>query len=148
MPADKKPSPAWDNQRRQLRFGSRVVKRFQRLAPNLELILAAFQELGWPERIDNPLGGSYKQGHERLRDAIKKLNRGQDILRFHADGTGQGIRWEVGGDTDVTTIAPTSHPGWGVDKGLKGGRMIPTGRCCRSVTMSMLRLNFSTCRLP
>jgi hypothetical protein len=100
MTSDKKPSPLWNCQRRELRFGSCVVKRLQRPAPNLELILAAFQELGWPERIDNPLGGSYRRAPEHLRDAIKKLNRGQDILRFHGDGTGRGIRWEAVGEPE------------------------------------------------
>jgi hypothetical protein len=91
----KKTLPDWDAQRRKLRFGRRLVKHFARPAKNQELILAAFGELGWPERIDNPPGGSHKRAHEHLRDSIKRLNRGQNILCFHADGTGEGIRWEV-----------------------------------------------------
>jgi hypothetical protein len=88
--------PGWvPSPRRELRFGSRLVKRLARPAKNQELILAAFQELGWPEYMENPITGPRKTAHERLRDVIKKLNRGQNILRFHADGTGDGIRWQV-----------------------------------------------------
>jgi hypothetical protein len=102
--------PVWNRERRELRFRRHLVKRFLRPAKNQQLIIAAFAELRWPERMENPVGGPHKRAHEHLRDAVKKLNRGQDILRFHADGTGQGIRWEVVGPKhgrpDRTHIAP------------------------------------------
>ncbi len=97
MTVRKKTLPIWDAEHHELRFGRRLVKRFSRPAPNQELILAAFQELGWPARIDNPLGGKHKRAHEHLRDSVKRLNRGQNILHFSADGTGEGIRWEAVG---------------------------------------------------
>jgi hypothetical protein len=47
--------PAWDARRRLILCGDRVVKRFRRPAKNQTLILDAFQEEGWPGRIDDPL---------------------------------------------------------------------------------------------
>jgi hypothetical protein len=88
--------PFWDRDRRELRLGDRIVKRFPRLAPLQELILQAFQEQGWRRRIDDPLpGGSEQVPQERLRGTIKKLNGHQEcpLLRFEADGTGRGVRW-------------------------------------------------------
>jgi len=89
--------PVWDGHRRELNWGSLVVKRFRQPARNQEAILAAFQEEGWPSRIDDPLSG--KRGwdaQERLRGAVKKLNRQQTrLLRFLSDGAGQGVLWEA-----------------------------------------------------
>jgi len=59
------------------------------------MILAAFQEENWPARIDDPLpGDDNRDGPERLRDTVKKLNR-QKVRRIHfsCDGTGEGILW-------------------------------------------------------
>jgi hypothetical protein len=69
------------------------------VAKNVVKILDAFQEDGWPKRIDDPLQPSKDQ--QRLHEAIKRLNDNLDILRFRADGTGQGILWEI--------IAPESE---------------------------------------
>jgi hypothetical protein len=48
--------------------------------------------------VVNPLGArSTRKAHERLHDAIRDLNRGQQqqLIRFSGDGTGQGITWEA-----------------------------------------------------
>lgn len=90
--------PQWDAVRRELRVGEVVVKRFRGAAPNQTTILAAFEEEGWPERIDDPLPPDpYCSSSERLHDAIKNLNRNHlvPLLRFHGDGTGRGIRWQI-----------------------------------------------------
>jgi len=89
-------APAWDSIRRELRLGDIVLKRFRQPAKNLETILAAFQEEGWPPGIDDPLpGGDSVDAHERLHDAVKKLNKQTvHLIRFLRDGTGQGIIWE------------------------------------------------------
>ena len=99
-PFGKRPSqsglPYWDGAAHELRFHGRLVKRYQRPSPNQEMILAAFQEEGWPPRIDDPLPPCDDQEpRQRLRDAIKNLNRNQryGLIRFFGDGTGQGIRW-------------------------------------------------------
>jgi hypothetical protein len=92
------PAPRWDAARRELRLGSQLVKAFRLPSPNQELILTAFDEEGWPPRIDDPLP---PQPHilvkRRLHDAIKNLNRNQRTphIRFLGDGTGQGVCWRL-----------------------------------------------------
>jgi hypothetical protein len=86
--------PHWDPERRQLWFASVLVKTFHRIACCQELILAAFEEQGWPSRMDSPLPGG-EHAHEALRNAAKKLNQQLNgLFGFHLDGTGKGITWE------------------------------------------------------
>lgn len=90
--------PKWDRVRRELRVGGRIVKAYRRPAPNQETILVAFEEEGWPFRIDDPLAcHADHDPKRRLHDAINKLNgrQKQRILRFRGDGTGHGILWEL-----------------------------------------------------
>lgn len=88
--------PLWDCQRRELRMGNWVIKRYKLPSPNQETLLAAFEEEGWPLRIDDPLppvpGVISKR---RLHDTIKSLNRNQKcrLISFKGDGTGEGICW-------------------------------------------------------
>jgi len=91
------PLPKWDDQRRQLRVGAEVVKEFKLPSPNQETVLMAFEEDGWPPRIDDPLPPLPQlDPRRRLHDTIKALNRKQKttLLRFMGDGSGEGIRWE------------------------------------------------------
>jgi hypothetical protein len=90
------PLPVWDADRRELRLGKLVVKRFRQPAENQELILAAFEEDGWPPRIDNPLASDGDtDAVDRLHDAVKKLNRqAKRLIRFRSDGRGTGVLWE------------------------------------------------------
>lgn len=81
---------------RELRLGDRLVKRFRLPSPNQETILLAFQEEGWPRRIDDPLPPTpYQESSHRLRETIKSLNRhqAQRLIHFGAAGDGQGILW-------------------------------------------------------
>ena len=90
--------PKWDRSRQQLRVGNFVVKQFKVPAANQERILAAFEEEGWPCRIDDPLPPHPEQDPKRrLHDTINSLNRNQkqSVLRFVGDGSGLGIRWEL-----------------------------------------------------
>ena len=101
-------TPVWDDQRHELRLGGTLVKRFKWRAANQEAVLAAFQEEGWPPRIDDPLSPvPDTDPKRRLSDAIKCLNRKQanSLLRFSGDGTGEGILWEV-----VTVEDPVPEP--------------------------------------
>jgi hypothetical protein len=102
--------PHWDPATRVLRFGGHVVKRYRVPSSTQEVILAAFQEEGWPPRIDDPLPpvGAANPKH-RLRDAIRHLNSNQKsrLIRFRGDGTGQGILWELV-DGPAPTIAAAS----------------------------------------
>lgn len=89
--------PEWDARKRELKFQGEIVRAFRSTAPNQERILAAFQEEGWARRIDDPLPPQSNQDpQERLRSAIKQLNRSQDnkLLRFCGDGSGRGILWQ------------------------------------------------------
>jgi hypothetical protein len=91
------PKPKWDRQRRQLRVGSEIVKEFKLPSPNQETVLMAFEEEGWPPRIDDPLPPQPQlDPRRRLHDTIKALNRKQkhNLVRFRGDGSGEGIRWE------------------------------------------------------
>src|SRR5262245_54360552 len=61
--------PRWIVRRRELHCGVLLVKRFVAPAPNQELVLSAFEEEGWPGRLDDPLPGeSGLDGPERLRE--------------------------------------------------------------------------------
>jgi hypothetical protein len=87
----------WNDSRRELCVGEAIVKRYREPAPNQEAILRAFEEEGWPPRIDDPLppvnGIDPKR---RLKATIHDLNRNQRIplVHFHGDGTGTGILWD------------------------------------------------------
>jgi hypothetical protein len=89
--------PCWDAAAQVLQLAGRVVKRYLHPSPNQELVLAAFEEEGWPRRIDDPLrpavGVDPKQ---RLRDTIRTLNAKQEnrLIRFRAAGTGEHVIWE------------------------------------------------------
>lgn len=90
--------PIWDRDRQQLQVRGRLVKQFKLHSPNQETILMAFEEEGWPPRIDDPLMPQHDiDPKERLRNTIKSLNRKQvhRLIRFMGDGTGQAIRWEL-----------------------------------------------------
>jgi hypothetical protein len=90
--------PQWDRESMELRFADVLVKRFRLPSPNQVAILDAFEEEGWPARIDDPLPPQPGiEPKRRLHDAVKNLNRNQQVacLRFHGDGTGQRVRWAV-----------------------------------------------------
>jgi len=89
-------APRWDSQRRELSWAGVVLKRFRSRAENQGLILSAFEEEGWPGRVDDPLPPvASSDGSSRLRDAIRRLNEGHSlpVVRFAGDGTGTGICW-------------------------------------------------------
>lgn len=93
--------PFYDQQRRTLFFGKRVVKRFRVPAVNQELILRAFEEEGWPPQIFDPLPQTPGiDPKKRLHDAIYRLNIHQEcaLLAFAGDGTSNGLLWRA---TDV-----------------------------------------------
>lgn len=85
--------PHWDTDRGELSFAGQLCKRYRQPAPNQRRVLDAFQEDGWPPKIDNPLPGDFDR--QRLADTIRGLNAGNECLRFELDGTGEGILWET-----------------------------------------------------
>ena len=75
-----------------------MVKCFRVPAPNQEMVLTAFEEEGWPYRVYDPLPPEEgKDAKQRLHETIKALNghRLARIIRFHGDGTGEGVFWEL-----------------------------------------------------
>lgn len=93
--------PCWDPDLQELRCNGLIVKQYKVPAPNQEMILAAFQEEGWPARIDDPLPPHRDQDPKRrLHDTIVSLNRNHKtrFLRFMGDGSGQGVRWTIVND--------------------------------------------------
>ena len=90
--------PHWDATTGVLSFKSQPVKRFRRPAPSQQAILNAYQENGWPPRIDNPISQECERvSSRRLLDAIRALNRHheQQLIRFSGDGNGDGVLWEA-----------------------------------------------------
>jgi hypothetical protein len=90
--------PVWDADQRELRFRGRIVKRYRVPARNQELVLAVFQEEGWPASIDDPLPPENDQEPKhRLQATIKSLNRNRiaPILRFRGNGNGDRICWSA-----------------------------------------------------
>ena len=95
--------PIWDRQRRELRLGDIVVKRFKWPAENQERVLNAFEDAGWPDHIDDPLPVHPDIcAKRRLHDTLKCLNRKQirGMIKFRGDGTGRGVRLEINHDAD------------------------------------------------
>jgi hypothetical protein len=90
--------PRWDGQSRALYLGEQIVKQYAVPAPNQEIVLTAFQEQQWAQYIDDPIPPAPEQNQKiRLRDTIKCLNAHQQnrLIRFHGNGTGERIRWEL-----------------------------------------------------
>lgn len=93
--------PHWNGVLRQLQLDGKIVKSFKWPAINQETVLCAFQEEGWPRRIDDPLPPHPEQNPKRrLADTIKCLNRKQyvTLIHFRGDGTGEGVIWEHASD--------------------------------------------------
>ena len=95
IPPEASDVPSWNKESRQLMFRGQVVRQVARptQARNLVAILDAFEEQGWPPRIDDPLPRG--RDTKRLQSAIETFNEKCQMIRLHADGTGQGISWSV-----------------------------------------------------
>lgn len=90
--------PSWEESRRELRLGVKIVKRFRVPACNQETVLRTFQAQGWPPHLLDPLPLKHEiDPKRRLHDTILALNRGQSEqrIRFRGDGTGIGVYWEL-----------------------------------------------------
>jgi hypothetical protein len=87
---DRPPSrhvPAWDATARRLRFRDKLCKAFKKPAPAQEKILAAFQEEGWPDAIDDPLDAG------KLGRTVESLNDRLQHVKFTLNGAGTGVCW-------------------------------------------------------
>jgi hypothetical protein len=85
------PKPRWDADRCALYFKGQQVRKYHRVkAKDLIRIIEAFEELGWPARIDSPLPAGVN-----LREKVRELNREITSIRFASDGKGEGIAWHL-----------------------------------------------------
>jgi hypothetical protein len=93
----------YDNDRRELRLGTIVVKCFTQGSDAQEIILASFQEENWCRNIDDPLPVKHNQDPpQRLRRAVDNLNRRQraPLLHFQVIRQGTGVAWTFLEDSD------------------------------------------------
>lgn len=77
--------PHWDADQSELSYRGLVVRRLRPIAKGPRNILSAFEEEGWPARID--VG--------ELTRAVRTLNEKLTPLRFERDGSGDGVRWRT-----------------------------------------------------
>jgi hypothetical protein len=92
-------TPFWDPTLRALTVNGQVIKEYRQPSTKQELVLAAFQEDGWPRQIDDPL----PRGHKSLdcdpkgclRKVVENLNRAQhpSTVFFSASHNGEAISW-------------------------------------------------------
>lgn len=85
--------PQFDAITRALTFRGEVVRTYTPRATNCLAVLQAFEEEGWPLRIDDPLKGG--KDAARLNLAVRSLNRELRRIRFHAGGDGESFEWRV-----------------------------------------------------
>ena len=55
-------------------------------------ILGAFEESGWPRRVDDPITSGGES--DTRRRAIETLNKGLTRIRFSCTGDGESFGWE------------------------------------------------------
>ena len=90
--------PQWNRGKKELRLGGKLIKRFRQIAKNQFLVLDAFQELGWPSAIDDPMPGGQVDAIQRVQDTAKSLNDGMvtdSAVRFSTNGNGTGFIWSA-----------------------------------------------------
>ena len=94
-PGNNRRHPSWNLETRKLTFCGKAARQVPRpnQASNIVCVLHEFEAQGWPPRIDDPLPGI--RDTERLHHTVQVLNTGLELIRFHADGTGDGIAWTV-----------------------------------------------------
>jgi hypothetical protein len=88
----------WDREKRELRDGSKIIKKFKHHATRVSfIVLDAFQEDGWPPKIFSPVrprrGTPYDQV---IRESVQSLNesfKGTEI-KFYADSRKDSIGWK------------------------------------------------------
>jgi hypothetical protein len=92
------PTPRYDDDSREFSVGGCLVHRFGSQAHNEIRILAALEDEGWPESIDDPLGSLDDPGFKkRLEDAVSALNglKKRPLVRFSSSG--RKIHWAFTG---------------------------------------------------
>jgi hypothetical protein len=83
------PRPRWKSDLGELWLGDTLSKRYRQRAERQRLVLDAFQEEGWPSRIDSPLPSGDRAV---LSNTLRRLNSGDTQIVFESDGR-EGILW-------------------------------------------------------
>jgi hypothetical protein len=84
--------PHWDKASGRLMFEGRLARKVKSsIAKNIAFILDAFEEMEWPDRIDDP--NPKGRDPERMRQALSRLNENLHGLKFLAGGDGSSIQW-------------------------------------------------------
>ena len=95
--ADAPGLPRYDDERGTLSFDGQVIRQFHRKAEHQRPILQAFQDTGWPRRLENVLARLMPwDSPRRLSDAVTELNEQQTTKRIHfwvERGT-HAVHWE------------------------------------------------------
>jgi hypothetical protein len=90
-------TPSYNSADRVFAWGCHVLKCFRQPADNQEIVLCSFEEVGWPDWLDDPLPRAAGQNPKRhLHDTIRDLNRHQalPLIHFKGDGSGERMGWE------------------------------------------------------
>lgn len=83
--------PRWIKKTGKLWFEGQIVRKVSGQAKNLRKVLNAFHDQDWSERIVNPIKN---QAPTNFAGMLRTLNNNLLVIRFGADGTGEGILWE------------------------------------------------------
>jgi hypothetical protein len=87
------PPPVWDDANATLLWRGDRIRCFRRQpAQNQIALIEAFHRARWAKIIPNPFRGD----SEKLRQTVRDLNASlvADSIRFAADGSGEGVRWD------------------------------------------------------
>ena len=84
--------PNWEKAKGELRWGKQVIRklRVMQYPTNIQKIVDAFQEAGWPPSIRNPL----RRQPEDLRQTLYSLNQGLKVIRFGSQQGGNSVTWK------------------------------------------------------
>ncbi|GAB4158952.1 MAG: hypothetical protein Tsb009_36210 [Planctomycetaceae bacterium] len=82
--------PRWDREKSVLMYDGEEIRKIRPNAKKPIVILNAFEEDGWPLRIDSPIPSS-----EDLSRPVRTLNEKLKKIKFTRDGTGEGVKWEL-----------------------------------------------------
>jgi hypothetical protein len=88
-----KDSPRWARSTGTLTYRGQVAKRIKNVeqAKRVVAILDEFQQFGWTEHIESPFSGG--KNSSLIRETVKSLNDGCELIKFAADGNASGITW-------------------------------------------------------
>jgi hypothetical protein len=86
--------PRWIANSGELWFDGELIRSVKHpaQAKNIVRILAAFEESGWPPRVDDPITSGGES--DTRRRAIESLNKGLTRIRFSCAGDGESFGWE------------------------------------------------------